>query len=347
MARELFQGWLQGGAGLVTLRLFADPAFRGITMALTLDQYAAYLDTRDLPWPSPPEGVEQVKVRPHLKPLPQVRAVLWNVYGTLLALPGGELWFQHPDSFVMSVALDKTLQEFKMWGSMSRKPGQPAEYLGQIYSQVLAEQRSFPPGGERHPEVASDRLWEAIIKKLLQKDYKWDAGFYGSLNEFSRKVAYFFHASLQATAAYPGAAAALRHVKDSGRLQGLLADGQCFTPLQVRRGLAQQDPDSRLEDFLDDSLTFLSFEARARKPSERLFRLALAALAERGVTPGEVLHVGSRLVQDIVPAKRLGLRTALFAGDRGSLQATPGQLHESGCRPDVLLNDLGQLVEVL
>ena len=27
----------------------------------------------------------------------------------------------------MNVALDKTIHEFKMWGSMSRKPGQPAD----------------------------------------------------------------------------------------------------------------------------------------------------------------------------------------------------------------------------
>ena len=55
-----------------------------------------------------------------------------------------------------------------------------------------------------------------MIKKLLQKDYKFDCNFYGALNEFSRKVAYFFHASLQGSAAYPGAAAALRHVKRLG-----------------------------------------------------------------------------------------------------------------------------------
>ena len=110
----------------------------------------------------------------------------------------------------MDVALDKTIQEFKMWGSMSRKPGQPAEYLGQIYQQVLLEQQTGAVGGEKYPEIAADRVWEAILKKLLQKDYKFDAGFFGSLNEFSRKVAYFFHASLQGTACYPGAAEALR-----------------------------------------------------------------------------------------------------------------------------------------
>jgi len=316
-------------------------------MALTLEQYATYLDTRkDLPWPAPPE-VDRPKARPHLVRLPQVRAVLWNVYGTLVAIPGGELWFEHPKSFVMSVALDKTIQEFKMWGSMSRKPGQPAEYMQHIYSQVLAEQRTLPGGTEKHPEVGAERVWEAILKKLLQKDYRFDAGFFGSLNEFSRKVAYFFHASLQGTACYPGAAEALRHVADQGLSQGLLGDGQCFTLVQLQRGLAQQDESANLGELLTEGLTTLSSEVRARKPSERLFRQALAALSERGLTPPEVLHVGSRVQLDLVPARRLGMRTALFAGDRASLQATPEELKAPTSRPDVLLTELSQIAAVV
>src|SRR5262245_4688915 len=198
-------------------------------MPLSLEQYARYLDSRDLPWPSPPE-VERPRAKPYLVSLPGVRAVTWNVYGTLLAVAGGELLFEHPNKFVMDVALDKTIQEFKMWGSMTRKPGQPADYLRLIYTSLLQEQRTVTGGGEKYPEVAADRLWEAFVKKLLQKDYKFDTNFYGSLNEFSRKVAYFFHASLQGTACYPGGAAALRYVADRGLTQSLLADGQCFTP---------------------------------------------------------------------------------------------------------------------
>jgi FMN phosphatase YigB (HAD superfamily) len=315
-------------------------------MPLTLEQYAAYLDSRDLPWPAPPE-VERPRAKPHLVRLSEVRAVLWNVYGTILAISGGELLFQHPTQFVMDAALDKTIQEFKMWGSMTRKPGQPAEYLRQVYGKLLDEQRTGLLRGEKYPEVLADRLWEAFIKRLLQKDYQFDAGFYGSLNEFSRKVAYFFHASLQGTACYPGAARALRAVADQGLGQGLLGDGQCFTEVQLQRGLAAQDPRFDLASATGPGLRFLSYEVRGRKPSERLFREALQALAGRGISADQVLHVGSRMAQDIIPARRQGMRTALFAGDRASLQATPEQLKEAATRPDVLLTELEQIAEVL
>jgi phosphoglycolate phosphatase-like HAD superfamily hydrolase len=315
-------------------------------MPLTLEQYATYLDTRELPWPSPP-AVERPKAKPHLVPLPGVRAVLWNVYGTLLNLAGGELYFEHPQPFFMNVALDKTLQEFKMWGSMSRKPGQPADYLAHIYQQVLLEQKMVTTGGEKHPETLSEKVWESIIKKLFQKDYKFDAGFFGSLNEFSRKVAYFFHASLQGTACYPGAAETLQHVAAKGVTQGLLADAQYFTVVQLQRGLTVQDENAKLDELIEPKQRWLSYELRAKKPSERLFRAAVDGLREQGIEPNEILHIGSRLPRDVVPAKRLGMRTGLFAGDKASLQAKPEQLKDAQSRPDVLLTELSQIAEVV
>jgi FMN phosphatase YigB (HAD superfamily) len=315
-------------------------------MALTLHQYADYLDARKLPWPAPPK-FEPPEAQPHLTRLPAVRAVTWSIYGTLLAITGGELLFEHPDSFVMEIALDKTIQEFKMWGSMSRKPGQPADYLKQIYSTLLIEQRAQPARGEKYPEIQSDRLWEGLIKKLLQKDYHFDAAFFGSLNEFSRKVAFFFHSSMQGTACFPRAADALCHVKKAGLAQGLIADAQCFTALQLSRGLEQQIPGIGLEDLVDKDLRAYSYEVRARKPSERLFRPALAALAERGIAPNQVLHVGSRPIHDLVPARRLGMRTAWFAGDPAAQPPDRAGPKAALSRPDVVLTELEQIAEVV
>src|SRR4051812_16858315 len=101
-------------------------------MPLTLEQFATWLDDQDLPWPAPPKP-DPVKAKPHPAELAGVRAVVWNVYGTLLAIPFGEIVFEHPQSFVMTMALEKTIKQFKMWASMSRKPGAPSEYMLHLY----------------------------------------------------------------------------------------------------------------------------------------------------------------------------------------------------------------------
>jgi len=315
-------------------------------MPLSLEQYAEYLDTRDLAWPAPPE-VEKAKARPHLPKLSGIKAVLWNTYGTLISIAGGDLAFEQPDPLVMEVALGKTVSEFKMWGSMTRKPGQPAAYLKQLYDRVLFEQRAICVPGERHPEVPSERIWEGILKMLLQKDYKFDAVFFGGLDEYSRKIAYFFHASLQGTSCYRHAAEALSCCQEHGVAQGLLGNGQCFTALQLQRGLSAQKPEVKVDDVIAKDLRVLSHDLRGRKPSQRLFTEALDRLAARGIEAHEVLHVGNSLAHDIAPARKLRMKTALFTGDKASLQASSQALHEDPTRPDVLLTKLDQIASVL
>jgi FMN phosphatase YigB (HAD superfamily) len=315
-------------------------------MALSLRQYADFLNDRDLAWPAPPE-IQRPKAKPHLVPLPHIKAITWSVYGTLLAIQGGEICFEHPSEFMMDTALDKTIQEFKMWPAMSRKPGQPSDQLRQVYANLLLEQKMQPTGGERHPEVLSERLWAAFIKRLMQNDYVFDSGFYGALNEFSRKIAYFFHASIQGTRAYPQAASTLMAVINRGFVQGLLTNSQCFTLVQLERALEEQNPAARLDDLMDAEIRALSNEARSRKPSERLFRHGIQALAKRGISPEETIHVGSRVSLDVVPARRLGMKTALFIGDAETLKAAKEELKSSNQRPDVMLTELEQLLEVL
>jgi FMN phosphatase YigB (HAD superfamily) len=314
-------------------------------MPLTLDQYATYLDTRGLPWPAAPQP-DLPRVKAHLPHLDGVRAVLWTVYGTLLAIPEGDLKFEVSNDLLMNVALDKTIHEFKMWGSMSRKPGQPSEYMREIYRKALDEQR-LAPAADKYPELLCEKIWEGIIKKLFQKDYQFDAGFYGSLNDYARKVAYFFHASLQGTAAYPNAAAAMAALAETGITQGLLADGQVFTPVQLARAVARQNETVNLDTVMPAAHRSVSYQHRARKPSDALFQAAVEAMGNAGIEPEEILHIGSSLPRDVGPAKKWGMRTALFAGDRASLVATPEQLRDPQYRPDALLTDLEQVAPLI
>ena len=318
-------------------------------MPLTLEQYATeHLPKLGLPWPLPPEP-QPVKAKPHLPRL-AVKLVYWNVYGTLLNVPGGELWFDDPRDGILNAmhpALGKTLQAFKMWQSMSRKPGDPAEQLKEMYLRTLTQVKMAGSGGEKLPEVASERIWEEIVNKLFKKDYQIDVATYGPQPEFVRKLAYFFHASLQGCGAYPGAADAVKAVEAAGLAQGLFGDGQTFTTAQVAKAFKADDPGFEVGRYFPASLVVLSAEKKARKPSDTLFKAAVDAAAARGVRPADILHVGSSVARDLVPAKKYGMKTALFAGDKHSLVATADQMKDAATKPDALLTELSQIADVV
>lgn len=316
-------------------------------MPKSLEEYAEWLDERKLLWPAAPIPVLP-KATPFLKRLSGIRAVTWGVYGTLLSISEGRLLFLHPDPLCMEVALDKTIHEFNMWNSMSRKPGPPWEYMFHQYKRLVEANllAASPRSGEAR-EVNAAHIWEVLIERLTKKDFAWDESAYGDMSEFSEKVAWFFHSALQGTAAQPNALLALGHVRDVGCEQGLVADGQCFTLLQLSRALAGQGPVPRLSKLFSRGCVSLSFQFDVRQPAVTLFEACLSRLGERGIAPSEVLHVASRLKDELGPAKKLGMQTALYAGDSASLAATPAEIQDPALRPDRILTDLRQIRQIL
>src|SRR5262245_25666433 len=106
-------------------------------MPRTLLEYADGLDERGLLWPAPPDPAP-ARATPYLARMPEVRAVTWGLYGTLLAtLDAGRLVSIVREALRMEVALEKTIHEFNMWNSMSRKPGAPWEYMLQQYQRLV------------------------------------------------------------------------------------------------------------------------------------------------------------------------------------------------------------------
>jgi FMN phosphatase YigB (HAD superfamily) len=316
-------------------------------MAKSLQEYAAWLDDRNLLWPAAPPPVLP-KATPYLKRMRGIRAVTWDVYGTLLSVPEGRLLSLPPDPLRMEVALDKTIHEFNMWNSMSRKPGAPWEYMFQQYKRLVEAGHlvASPRPGEA-PEIDSAHIWKVLIERLGKKEFTWDEAFFGDIDEFSEKVAWFFHAALQGAAAAPNALSALKHVRRAGLKQGLVADGQCFTLVQLARALRAQGTVPSLAKLFSTGCVCLSFQYGVRQPAATLFEACLARLARRGITPDEVLHIAPRLTENLRPARRLGMRTALYAGDAASLEATSAEIKDSELRPDRILTDLRQIRQIV
>ena len=316
-------------------------------MPKSLLEYAELLDARSLRWPAAPK-IEPVHATPSLKPIEGIRAVTWSIYGTLLRITDGELVFNHPQSLRMEVAIEKTIHEFNMWNSMTRRPGKPADLMLPKYLNAIEESRlrSSHRKGDL-PEIDSAQIWLTLLELLDKKEYRYDESLYGSITELAQKVAYFFHSSLQGTEATPGALATLTAIS-AGRLrQAALADAQCFTLVQLTRALKQQGNLFHVNEFLPESLNTLSHEWAIRKPSLSLYAQAMLRFREIGIEPNQILHVGTRIQGDLAVAKSCGFMTVLFTDDKTSLQVTPEDLKNPETRPHRLITELPQLRDIL
>ncbi len=316
-------------------------------MSLSLSAYIDSLDERkNFIWPASPPPVP-MKVTPFLAPLQDIKCVLWNVYGTLLEIDQGELRQDHSQKLRMQIALDKTIHEFNMWYSMSRKPGQPWEYMLRQYMDILDKLKMTAVNKGEIPEVDSTKIWGKLIDRLLQNEYKYDVGQYGAIDDLAQKVAYFFHANLQGVSSSPGALSTLRHLTASGIKQGLLADGQCFTIPQLVHALKTQGPLSGTEEVLNLSACVLSLTIGVRKPSASLYKAAKEAIKGLGLKPEQVLYVSHVLKDDLAITKPLGFKTALFAADKNTCRVTSQEMKDPKLKPDRLISELSQVAEIV
>lgn len=312
-------------------------------MGLSLREYAAWLNERKLLWPAAPK-IEPAKATPYLAPLTGIKAVAWNVYGTLLTISDGQLLLQHPQAVRMQIAMEKTIHEFNMWGSMTRRPGEPWEYFLPKYNTAVDDAKLA--GGCKKgdfPEVNSAAVWRKLLDMLSQKDYAYDKNRYGDLDELAEKVAFFFQLCLQGIQAAPSALRVVTDVANAGLQQGLLAESQSYTLAQLLQGLEQQGRLPPLTDVFAPGCLILTHELGVRKPSVSLFQRSREQFAELNIKPEQVLYVSSRLTDDLAVAKQQGFRTALFAGDKLSLKASAAECKDPATKPDRLLTKLDQI----
>lgn len=318
-----------------------------LSMGLSLREYAVWLKERELLWPAAPQTVP-AKATPYIAPLTGIKAVTWNVYGTLLTISDGQLLLQHPQAIRMQVAMEKTIHEFNMWSSMTRRPGEPWEYFLPKYQAAIEDAKltSGCPKGD-FPEVNAAQVWRKLIDFLAEKDYSYDEGRYGDWDEFSEKVAFFFQLCLQGCQGATSALSVVTDVAAAGLKQGLLADTQPYTLAQLLQGFEQQGRLPPLADLFAPGCLIQTHERGVRKPSVSLYQHSREQFAELNVEPEQVLYVSSRLTDDLALAKQQGFRTVLFAGDKLSLKASAAECKNSAIKPDRLMTKLDQIRNIL
>ncbi len=282
--------------------------------------------------------------------LSSVRAVLWDVYGTLCGVELGDLVgsLEYEDRLLR--AAEVTVEEFSLHGPLKRlKPDQPAEVtLSDLYQELIADShlRSLATGVE-YPEVVIEQIWleilqDCIVQGLdvpddeppLHTAYRW---------------AYFFDRALQRIYLYPGAAAALETLRQADIIQGIISNAQFYTPLHLRRLLRMEQgrDDIELEEFFSESLVLFSYELGFSKPNPRAFHLAIETLSRQGISPEEIVYLGNDMLNDISVAQRCGLRTILFAGDSTQTLLREDELHFRDIQPDAVVTELNQIAGMI
>jgi putative hydrolase of the HAD superfamily len=278
-----------------------------------------------------------------LPKLPDARAVLWDVYGTLIGHPMGDTADHSLIEKSTRKAFRQTAREFALESFL---PGDPAVFLREMYEREINKtHRRKESRGIFSPEVRIEQIWLRILKQLEKKGYRPKSG---SIDpSLALKVAYFFDDTQQFKLLYPGARRTLETIKEKGLLQGIVSNAQFYTPITLNLLLKNSASGEPMKELFDRSLVFFSYQLGVGKPNPLGFTQARNRLMRAGIKPSFVIFVGNDMLFDMVLAHKTGFQTVLFAGDRRSITLRKNDPQVAGFEPNGIIKSLPQLLEII
>jgi len=272
----------------------------------------------------------ETAVEPRLQLLTGIKAVVFDVYGTLVISGSGDVG--SADTAGRDALIRQALEEFDLLGELESVPD--AASLQRCIEQMNQERvnQNCP-----NPEVDIVEVWRQLLVES-----GWS--FKPSRIERVVRLATRYEALANPTWPMPGATQLLQQLKQARLAMGIVSNAQVFTPCLVdnlfgRAGLE--------EGGFSLDLCVFSNRYRQAKPGARLFEVLQRGLLSRGILPNEAVYVGNDMLNDVWAASEAGLQTVWFAGDRRSCRPRQDDSRCQGLSPDVVLTSLMQLPECL
>ncbi len=270
-------------------------------------------------------------------PLSGIKAVLFDIYGTLLISGTGDLGV-HSESLT-----DSALHEALASSGFAPAPGRDSlasaarRGVALLVGSIEAAHAHRRSEGVDFPEVEIREIWRAVLAKLSEEDLIDDAS--GSDTRLER-LAIEYECRVNPVWPMPGTLFVLHELKSRGLVLGIVSNAQFYTPITL--GALCREP---LEGLgFDPDFCAWSFAQLAAKPSVSIYESVLDPLWQAaGIRPSETLYVGNDMLNDVWAAAQAGCRTALFAGDERSLRLRKDDPRTQGLRPDIVLTELVQL----
>lgn len=271
-------------------------------------------------------------LEPRLRLEGPVKAVLFDVYGTLLISGSGDVGTaaeQQADEAMTAALGAEGLP-------IHRDAAEGASRL--LASLIEGSHKASKKKGIEYPEVDILEIWADFLAGGRAQ------GWWKKTNRVNLpELAVHYECLANPVWPMPSAWVAVEKIRLQGLRLGIVSNAQFYTPLifEVLMGEAVESLG------FEEELCSWSYRLGEAKPSVNMFRGPLAVLAKEGISPAEVVYVGNDMLKDIWTAKQCGCRAVLFAGDQRSLRLREDHDLCLDLEPDAVVTHLDQLPELL
>ncbi len=276
------------------------------------------------------------KTEPKLKKLQGIKAVIFDFYGTLFISGVGDIGIDDgkSDEALLTEAIKHSGIE------ITRSEAGKRGY--EIYSSVVDDEiNKIKKSGIPFPEPDIRKVWSDVLNQMF--DEKLISTKISS--NHAELMSVEFEARMNPVWPMSDLYETLDGIKKKGCKLGIISNSQFYTPIAFE-ALAGK---SLYDMGFETELLHWSFEESRKKPGVKFYEIFLDKAKKQlpDLEPKNYLYVGNDMLKDVYPANKIGIRTALFAGDRRSLKWREDDARCSGLEPDLIITELNQILDCI
>lgn len=278
-----------------------------------------------------PTGVE-----PQLNQLDHVKAVLFDIYGTLFVSGSGDVGTAAAAN--TAEALTQSLMASGFSGDLEQAGRVGTDMLT---AEILAWHKTGRDAGVDFPEVEITKVWKKTIDALRSTGTLTT-----SVTELDMvlRLALEYECRVNPVFPMPECIDTITLTREYGYVLGIVSNAQFYTPLLFPAFFGQSVEDAGF----DPDCCLWSYKELEAKPSDTLFPKVGEFLREKhNIGLEETVYIGNDMLNDVYCAKKAGCKTILFAGDKRSLRMRENDERCLAIKPDAVITSLAQLPEII
>lgn len=274
---------------------------------------------------------------PNLRIDSPVKAVIFDIYGTLIISASGDI-----DQATLSV---ENMQKAMQAGGFSNTYHNDAYafLVEQLPVKIKEQQEELKKLGHPYPDVDIFKVWNEMFSAAEGKALLKRTG-----EESLSDVIMVFELLSNKVFPMPGMKEVLLELKSKGIPLGIVSNAQFYTPIIMNYFITGEFSTKQEIELFDPELSVYSYKELRAKPDIKLFDKINRTLKNKyNLQSNDAVFVGNDMLKDVYTAKNSGLQTAIFSGDKRSFRLREDDQRVKGLFPDFFINDLKQLVDII
>lgn len=251
-----------------------------------------------------------------------IKAIIFDIYGTLLFRKGGDLSDSLSKRDYLMKSFSKLIKEFNL-------DTNPEELFYLYHKEIDDEHKRKSKRGIKYPEVIIEKIWKRILKKIG----------YDNSPKTCFDIAFYFDNINSQKKLYPYAAFVLKKLKEKDIRLGIISNAQFYTKIDMLKLLYDKIGLKHLEEIFDNRLTFYSYKLGYSKPNKGAFLKVKERLGKKGIKPSEIMYVGNDVKKDIKTANSVGFKSCLLIENQTKIN--------DKAKPDYKIKDLREIVKIV